>query len=293
MKLLDGKKIASEIKNDIANEVRRMIVNNQKLPHLSAVLVGENPASQSYVASKKNDCTEVGFISSIYKQSETISEKELLCTIDFLNNDTEIDGFIVQLPLPKHINVNKVIEHILPQKDIDGFHPMNVGRMILGMPCYVSATPNGIIELIKRYKIETIGKNCVVLGRSNIVGSPISILMAKNTYPGNCTVTLCHSKTKNLKEICSAADILIVAIGQPQFVTKDMVKEGAVVIDVGIHRLPSPETESGFKMKGDVCFDEVSEKCSYITPVPGGIGPLTRASLLQNTLKAAKKEIYQ
>jgi len=293
MNLLDGKKISDEIKIEIVAEVKQMIENNEKLPHLAAILVGEDPASVTYVAAKEKDCKEVGFISSIYKQPENIKEKALLEIVEFLNNDDEIDGFIVQLPLPKHIIVNKIIERISPNKDVDGFHPVNVGRMALGMPAFISATPNGIIELIKRYPIETEGKHCVVLGRSNIVGSPMSILMAKNAVPGNCTVTLCHSKTKNLKEICLQADILIVAIGKSGFVTKDMVKEGAVVIDVGIHRVTSTETKSGFKLSGDVCFDEVAPLCTYITPVPGGVGPLTRASLLQNTLKAAKKLIYQ
>jgi methylenetetrahydrofolate dehydrogenase (NADP+) / methenyltetrahydrofolate cyclohydrolase len=292
MELLDGKKIAEEIKEEIAKEVKQMIADEVKTPHLAAVLVGEDPASQTYVASKERACKEVGFISSIYRHPETISEKELLKVVDFLNNDEEIDGFIVQVPLPKHISVNKIIERINPAKDVDGFHPMNIGRMALNLPCFISATPNGIIELLKRYKIETEGKNCVVLGRSNIVGSPVSILLSRNANPGNCTVTLCHSKTKDMKAICSNADILVVAIGKQEFVTADMVKPGAVVIDVGIHRVPSDETKSGFRLKGDVKFDEVAKKCSYISPVPGGVGLLTIASLLQNTLKAAKKEIY-
>jgi len=292
MELLDGKKIAEEIKEEIAKEVKQMIADEVKTPHLAAVLVGEDPASQTYVAGKERACKEVGFISSIYRHPASISEKELLKVVDFLNHDEEIDGFIVQVPLPKHISVNKIIERINPAKDVDGFHPMNIGRMALNLPCFISATPNGIIELLKRYKIETEGKNCVVLGRSNIVGSPVSILLSRNANPGNCTVTLCHSKTKDMKAICSNADILVVAIGKQEFVTTDMVKPGAVVIDVGIHRVPSDETKSGFRLKGDVKFDEVAKKCSYISPVPGGVGLLTIASLLQNTLKAAKKEIY-
>ena len=292
MELLDGKKIAEEIKEEIAKEVKQMIADDVKTPHLAAVLVGEDPASETYVASKERACKEVGFISSIYRHPASISEKELLKVVDFLNDDEEIDGFIVQVPLPKHISVNKIIERINPAKDVDGFHPMNIGRMALNLPCFISATPNGIIELLKRYKIETEGKNCVVLGRSNIVGSPVSILLSRNANPGNCTVTLCHSKTKDMKAICSNADILVVAIGKQEFVTADMVKPGAVVIDVGIHRVPSDETKSGFRLKGDVKFDEVAKKCSYISPVPGGVGLLTIASLLQNTLKAAKKEIY-
>jgi methylenetetrahydrofolate dehydrogenase (NADP+)/methenyltetrahydrofolate cyclohydrolase len=259
---------------------------------LAAILVGNDPASETYVASKGKACKEVGFDSSTYKFESHIEEKELLETVEFLNNDPEIDGFIVQLPLPEHIDEEKVIQAIKPEKDVDGFHPVNVGRMTIGLPSYVSATPNGIMELLKRSGIETEGKNCVVLGRSNIVGRPVSILMSRTTDPGNATVTVCHSRTKNLKEITSKADILIVAIGKPEFVTADMVKEGAVVIDVGIHRVESSETKSGFRLKGDVKFDEVSPRCSYITPVPGGVGPMTIVSLLMNTLKARKKEIY-
>ncbi|NVO02247.1 MAG: bifunctional methylenetetrahydrofolate dehydrogenase/methenyltetrahydrofolate cyclohydrolase FolD [Bacteroidetes bacterium] len=293
MELIDGKQISNDIKAEIAAEVEKLLNTNSKVPHLAAVLVGEDPASQTYVASKEKSCHEVGFVSSLYKYPETISEAELLKVVDFINEDEEIDGFIVQLPLPKHISVDKIIERIKPSKDVDGFHPVNVGRMNIGLPSYISATPFGIVELLKRYKIETEGKHCVVLGRSNIVGTPISILMSRNTNPGNCTVTLCHSKTKNLKEICSQADILIVAIGKPEFVTEDMVKDGAVVIDVGIHRVESKLTKSGFKLIGDVKFDEVSKKCSFITPVPGGVGPMTIASLLLNTFKAAKKEVYK
>jgi methylenetetrahydrofolate dehydrogenase (NADP+)/methenyltetrahydrofolate cyclohydrolase len=292
MQIIDGKKIAEEIKNEIANEVRKLISAEQHLPHLAAVLVGDDPASQTYVAAKEKACKEVGFTSSIYRYPENISESSLLEAIDFLNNDEEVDGFIVQLPVPKHIDVQKIIAAINPSKDVDGFHPVNVGRMLLGNPAFLPATPAGIMMLLEKYNIETEGKHCVVLGRSNIVGSPMSVLMSRNTKPGNATVTLCHSKTKNLKEVCASADILIVAIGKPEFVTAEMVKEGAVVIDVGIHRLPDASTKSGFRLKGDVKFDEVSKKASYITPVPGGVGVMTIVSLLMNTLHAAQKTYY-
>jgi methylenetetrahydrofolate dehydrogenase (NADP+) / methenyltetrahydrofolate cyclohydrolase len=292
MELIDGKKIGSEIKKEIAEQVKKMIDADERPPHLAAILVGNDPASETYVSSKGKACKEVGFDSSTYKFESDITEKELLETVEFLNNDPEIDGFIVQLPLPDHIDEDKVIQAIKPEKDVDGFHPVNVGRMTIGLPAYVSATPNGIMELIKRSGLETEGKNCVVLGRSNIVGRPVSILMSKTTNPGNATVTVCHSRTKNLKEITSKADIIIVAIGKPEFVTADMVKEGAIVIDVGIHRVESSETKSGFRLKGDVKYDEVAPKCSHITPVPGGVGPMTIVSLLMNTLKARKKEIY-
>jgi len=292
MELIDGKKIASEIKQEIALQVKAMSDADERPPHLAAILVGNDPASETYVSGKAKACKEVGFDSSTYKFESDISEKELLETVEFLNNDPEIDGFIVQLPLPKHIDEEKVIQAIKPEKDVDGFHPVNVGRMTIGLPAYVSATPNGIMELIKRSGIETEGKNCVVLGRSNIVGRPVSILMSRTTNPGNATVTVCHSRTKNIKDITSQADILIVAIGKPGFVTADMVKDGAVVIDVGIHRVESSETKSGFRLKGDVKYDEVAPKCSHITPVPGGVGPMTIVSLLMNTLKARKKEIY-
>ena len=292
MKLLDGKLMSDQIKSEIAKEVLNDFINKGKTtPHLAAILVGEDPASQTYVAAKEKDCKEVGFISSIYRYPANISEKDLLAAVGFLNRDEEVDGFIVQLPLPKHINENLIIESIDPAKDVDGFHPVNAGRMILGLPAYLPATPFGILTLLKRYKVETAGKNCVVLGRSHIVGSPISILMGQKSDPGNCTVTLCHSYTKNLKEIASNADILIVAMGKLGFVTVDMVKQDAVVVDVGIHRIEDPSAKTGFRLKGDVLFDEVSKKCSFITPVPGGVGPMTRVSLLLNTLKAAKKEI--
>ena len=292
MKLIDGKQTALDIKVEIAEEVKKMIAAGDDPPHLAAVLVGEDPASETYVASKEKSCKQAGFLSSVYKYPSTITEEKLLGVVDFLNKDDEIDGFIVQLPLPDHIKVDKIIEAIDPAKDVDGFHPVNLGRMVLNMPSYVSATPDGIMELIKRYDIETKGKNCVVLGRSNIVGTPVSILMSRKTTPGDATVTLCHSRTSNIKEICAQADIIIAAIGIRGFVTADMVKEGAVVIDVGIHRVKSTETKSGFRLKGDVVFDEVSKKCSYITPVPGGVGPMTIVSLLKNTLKAARKEVY-
>ncbi len=292
MKLIDGKKIATEIKQEIAQQVKQMLDKEERPPHLAALLVGNDPASETYVASKEKACKEVGFDSSIYKFERDISEKELLETVEFLNNDPDIDGFIVQLPLPDHIDEQKVIQTISPRKDVDGFHPENVGRMTIGLPAYVSATPNGIMELLKRSGIETAGKNCVVLGRSNIVGRPVSILMSKATEPGNATVTVCHSKTANLKQITAQADILIVAIGRPGFVTADMVKEGAVVVDVGIHRVESDKTKSGFRLIGDVKYEEVSPKTSWITPVPGGVGPMTIVSLLMNTLKARNNEIY-
>lgn len=289
MELIDGKETSKQIKEEIAEEVKKIKNNGGKIPHLAAILVGEDPASQTYVKGKDKACKEVGFFSSVYKYPSSITQKELLEAVDFLNNDDDIDGFIVQLPLPAHIDEQKVIESIDTLKDVDGFRPENFGKMALGLNSYIPATPNGIMELIKRYKIETEGKNCVVLGRSHIVGLPISILLGQKAYPGNATVTLCHSRTKNIKEVCRNADILIVAIGKPEFVTEDMVKDGAIVIDVGIHRMPSTKTKSGYKLKGDVKYDEVSKKCSFITPVPGGVGPMTIASLLLNTLKAAKK----
>jgi methylenetetrahydrofolate dehydrogenase (NADP+) / methenyltetrahydrofolate cyclohydrolase len=292
MELIDGKKIAAAIKAEIAEEVRRMDNSDMKRPHLAAILVGEDPASQTYVSSKSRACHEVGFESSTYQFPSDVSEEELLKAVAFINDDPEIDGLIVQLPLPSHINNQKVIEAIRPEKDVDGFHPINVGRTTIGLPSYVSATPHGILELMMRSGIQTTGKHCVVLGRSNIVGKPMAILMARNEEPGNATVTICHSKTKNLSEITSRADILIVAIGKPEFLKADMVKPGAVVIDVGIHRVPSDKTKSGFRLIGDVKFDEVSAKASHITPVPGGVGPMTIVSLLMNTLKASRKEIY-
>lgn len=292
VKIIDGKLTAQAIKEEIKKEVAEMIDNDVAAPHLAAILVGDDPASQTYVASKEKAAQLVGIISSVYKFKSDVTEDEILKTIDYLNNDPEIDGFIVQLPLPGHINVDKVLNSINPSKDVDGFHPVNVGRMALGLPAFISATPAGILELLERYKIDTVGKHCVVLGRSNIVGSPMSILMAKKANPGNSTVTICHSRTENIEDYINSADILICAIGQPQFVKADMVKEGAVVIDVGIHRIPA-DTEKGYRIVGDVDFEEVSKKVSYITPVPGGVGPMTIAMLLKNTLIAAKKEYYK
>ncbi len=290
MNLIDGKKVAGEIKQEIAVEVAEMVKNGTRQPHLAAVLVGHDGGSETYVAFKIKDCEEVGFKSSLIRFEDDVTEEELLSKVQELNNDDDLDGFIVQLPLPKHISEQKIIEAIDPKKDVDGFHPENVGRMVIGLPSFISATPFGIVELLKRYKIETSGKNCVVLGRSNIVGRPMSILMSQKAI--NATVTVAHSRTKNLNEVCRNADILIVAMGFPEFIKGDMVKEGAVVIDVGTTRVKSDKTKSGWKLKGDVLFDEVAPKCSYITPVPGGVGPMTRVSLLLNTLLSAKKEIY-
>lgn len=291
MNLIDGKKIATEIKQEIAAEVASIIKSGGKQPHLAAVLVGHDGGSETYVAFKIKDCEEVGFKSSLIRYEDDVTEEELLAKVHELNEDDDLDGFIVQLPLPKHISEEKIIEAINPNKDVDGFNPINVGRMVIGMPSFVSATPFGIVELLKRYKIETSGKNCVVLGRSNIVGRPMSVLMSQKAV--NATVTVAHSRTANLKEVCANADILIVAMGFPEFIKGDMVKEGAVVIDVGTTRVKSELTKSGWKLKGDVLFEEVAEKCSYITPVPGGVGPMTRVSLLLNTLLSAKKEIYE
>lgn len=291
MILIDGKKTSLELQAEIAAEVKELIAKGKKQPHLAAILVGDDPASQTYVNSKVKACDHVGFKSTLVRFEANVSEQQLLSKIDELNNDDDIDGYIVQLPLPRHISEQKIIEGIKPGKDVDGFHPVNVGRLVLNLPTYVSATPFGIVTLLTRYNIPTEGKHCVVIGRSNIVGSPMSILMAKNTNLANCTVTLCHSKTKDLKEHTLQADIIIAAIGRPNFVTADMVKEGAVVIDVGINRVDDSTTKSGFKLVGDVKFDEVSKKASHITPVPGGVGPMTIASLLKNTLLAAKKEI--
>jgi methylenetetrahydrofolate dehydrogenase (NADP+)/methenyltetrahydrofolate cyclohydrolase len=288
MELLDGKLLSEKIKDELAVASRKMLADYGRTPHLAAVLVGEDPASQTYVTSKEKSCKEVGFVSSIYKYPANISESELMKVIDFLNHDDDVDGFIVQLPLPKHISSQKIIEAINPAKDVDGFHPINLGNMLLGLPCTLPATPYGIMMMLERYKIETEGKHCVVVGRSNIVGSPMSVLLSRNAYPGNCTVTLCHSKTQDLKEICASADILVAAIGKPEFFTADMVKKGAVVIDVGIHRIPDETKKSGFRLIGDVKFDEVVSKASYITPVPGGVGLMTIVGLLMNTLKAAE-----
>lgn len=291
-KIIDGKQIASEIKKELAQEVIALLDEGKRPPHLVAVIVGEDGASQSYVTSKEKQSKEVGFMSSVYRFPETLTEEELLNTVDFLNNDNEVDGFIVQLPLPKHINEQKVIERINYKKDVDGFHPMNCGRLMNNMPSFLPATPFGVMTMLERAKVDTVGKHCVVVGRSNIVGTPMSVLMSRNHSNANCTVTLCHSKTNNLKEICLSADILIVAIGKPEFITKEMVKDGAVVIDVGIHRIEDSTKEKGYRIVGDVKFNEVAPKCSQITPVPGGVGMLTVVSLLQNTLKAYKHEIY-
>ena len=286
MKLIDGKLIAAKIKHELAEEVIKIIDAGGEAPHLAAILVGEDAASQSYVRGKEKACHEVGFTSSVYRYPATITEKKLLEAVDFLNADEQVNGFIVQLPLPVHISANKIIERINPLKDVDGFHPLNVGKMALHLPTYLPATPYGIIQLLERSGIETEGKHCVILGRSNIVGTPLSLLLSRKANPGNCTVTVCHSKSKNIKEIAAEADILIAAIGQQGFVTADMVKDGAVVIDVGIHRIVSASSPTGFKMVGDVDFDKVAPKCSFITPVPGGVGPMTIVALLQNTFKA-------
>lgn len=290
--VIDGKKIAQEIQSEIAEEVKKIKSFAGKVPHLAAVLVGNDGASETYVAGKVKACEKAGFKSTLIKLPDTTAESELLKKIFELNKDKEVDGFIVQLPLPGHISEKKIIEAIAPEKDVDGFHPVNVGKMALNLPAYLPATPYGILQLLERYKIETSGKNCVVIGRSHIVGSPISILLARNTYPGNCTVTLAHSKTTNLKAICREADIIVIALGRPEFLTADYIKQGAVVIDVGITRIKSDKTKSGWKLVGDVKYDEVAPKCAYITPVPGGVGPMTITSLLMNTLKASKKEIY-
>ncbi|OFX35732.1 MAG: bifunctional 5,10-methylene-tetrahydrofolate dehydrogenase/5,10-methylene-tetrahydrofolate cyclohydrolase [Bacteroidetes bacterium GWA2_32_17] len=292
MQLIDGKKISIEIKAEIAQEVKNIKNNGGKIPHLAAILVGHDGGSETYVANKVKSCEEVGFKSTLICFEDNVTEKELLSKVNELNNNNGIDGFIVQLPLPKHINKQAVIEAINPCKDVDGFHPVNIGRTVLGMPSFVSATPFGIIELLKRYKIQTSGKHCVVLGRSNIVGRPISILLSQKGSYGDATVTVLHSRSKYLEQICSTADIIIAALGQPEFVKANMVKEGAVVIDVGTTRVKSKLTKSGFKITGDVKFDEVAPKCSFITPVPGGVGPMTIVSLLKNTLLASKKEIY-
>ena|SRR5436190_4969377 len=290
MQLIDGKKISQEIQEEIAAEVRHMRSKGLKQPHLAAVLVGNDGGSETYVASKIKTCEKVGFKSTLIRLPDTVSESDLLKEVNKLNNDKDVDGFIVQLPLPKHINEQKIIEAVDPKKDVDGFHPVNVGKMVLGLPSYVSATPFGIVTLLQKYKIETSGKHCVVIGRSNIVGSPLSILLAKNNSHANCTVTLCHSRTKDLKSFTLRADIIVCALGKPEFLTADMVKEGAVVVDVGTTRVPSTETKSGYRLKGDVKFDEVAPKCSFITPVPGGVGPMTIASLLKNTLLAANQK---
>ena len=293
MVIIDGKETAMEIKQEIAKEVKRMMAAGEKQPHLAAILVGHDGGSETYVANNVKACDECGFKSTHIRFEDDVTEDELLQAIDKLNHNDDVDGFIVQLPLPRHIDEQKVIEAIDYKKDVDGFHPINVGRMSIGLPCFRSATPQGILALLERYGIETSGKHCVVLGRSNIVGKPVAQMLLQKDNPGNCTVTVCHSATEDLPRQCRRADILIAAIGQPHFVKADMVKKGAVVIDVGTTRLPSTQTKSGFKLYGDVDFDEVAPLCSFITPVPGGVGPMTICALMKNTLLAAQHKIYQ
>ena len=293
MVIIDGKETAMEIKQEIAKEVKRMMAAGEKQPHLAAILVGHDGGSETYVANKVKACDECGFKSTLIRFEDDVTEDELLQAIDKLNHNDDVDGFIVQLPLPRHIDEQKVIEAIDYKKDVDGFHPINVGRMSIGLPCFRSATPQGILALLERYGIETSGKHCVVLGRSNIVGKPVAQMLLQKDNPGNCTVTVCHSATEDLPRQCRRADILIAAIGQPHFVKADMVKKGAVVIDVGTTRLPSTQTKSGFKLYGDVDFDEVAPLCSFITPVPGGVGPMTICALMKNTLLAAQHKVYQ
>lgn len=292
MHLLDGKLISEQIKAELATEVEQIKMQGGKIPHLAAIIVGENPASQVYVASKIRSCEQVGFKSSLIRCEADISQEELLKIVEGLNNDPDVDGFIVQLPLPKHIDEEAVTLAIAPQKDVDGFHPVNFGRMAQGLPSFLPATPMGILEILKRYNIETSGKHCVVIGRSNIVGTPISILLSRKGYPGDCTVTLTHSRTKDLPAEVRRADIVVAAIGIPEFVKADWVKEGAVVIDVGINRIPDDSKKSGTRIAGDVDFEEVAPKSSFITPVPGGVGLMTVTALLMNTLKACRGEIY-
>lgn len=292
MELIDGKFIADTIKKEIAQSVEQMIAEGKKRPHLAAILVGHDGGSETYVAHKVKACEQCGFESTLIRYEDDVTEAELLAAIQRLNEDESVDGFIVQLPLPRHISEQKIIEAIDYRKDVDGFHPINVGRMSIGLPCYLSATPAGIIELLGRYNINTKGANCVVLGRSNIVGKPVASLMMQKHTPGDATVTVCHSATKNLKEICAQADIIIAALGSPGFVKEDMVKPGAVIIDVGTTRVPDATRKSGFRLSGDVDFENVAEKCSYITPVPGGVGPMTIVSLMKNTLLAAQHAIY-
>ena len=291
MQLIDGKEVAASLRKEIKAEVEKWVAAGHKAPHLVAILVGNDGASQTYVGHKEKCCGEVGFRSTVLRMAEDTTEEQLLAEIKKLNENPDVDGFIVQLPLPKHISEQKVIEAIDPHKDVDGFHPVNTGRMISGLPSYLPATPDGILELLKYYKIETAGKHCVVIGRSNIVGRPIANLLSQKGW--DCTVTICHSRTKNLTEVVKSGDIVIAALGVAEFVKADMIKKGAVVIDVGITRVPSDKTKSGWKLLGDVKFDEVSPLCSYITPVPGGVGPMTIISLMKNTLKAARKEIYE
>ncbi len=286
MQLLDGKLVSQHIKGEIAKQVATHTDSGKRAPHLVAILVGEDPASQAYVASKVKTCAELGFQSTLVRYDADLTEEELLIKIVEFNNDTSVDGILVQLPLPKHISENKVIETIRPEKDVDGFHPNNQGKMMLSLPAFIPATPYGIMLMLEYYGIKTSGMNCVVIGRSNIVGTPMSILLSRNTEPGNCTVTLCHSRTKDIKGICLQADLIVAAIGKPKFLTADMVKNGAVIIDVGINRIKSDETKTGYRLVGDVDFDQVSEKASYITPVPGGVGLMTICALMKNTMFA-------
>jgi len=292
MNLLDGKFVSEKLKQEIAAEAAAVLATTGRKPHLVAILVGNDGGSETYVASKMKNCEKVGFKSTLVRYDESVSEEELLKKVEEINQDAGVDGLIVQLPLPKHIDPEKVTEKIDHRKDVDGFHPINLGRMMRNLPCFIPATPYGILLMLEEYKIETSGKHCVVIGRSNIVGSPMSILMARNAFPGNCTVTLTHSRTRNLEEIIRSADIIVAAIGKKNFVTADMVKEGAVVIDVGINREVSEITKSGYKLYGDVDFENVAPKASWITPVPGGVGLMTIIGLLKNTLASAKKEIY-
>ncbi len=292
MKLIDGKFISQQIKEEIKTEVKKLLADGQRAPHLVAVLVGNNGASETYVGNKIKTCAEVGFKSTLLRFDVDITESALIHEIEKLNQDDSVDGFIVQLPLPGHIQVSTIIESISPAKDVDGFHPVNLGRMTEQLPAYIPATPKGILQLLERYNIPTQGKHCVVIGRSNIVGTPISVLLSRNSYPGNCTVTITHSQTQHLKDLTLQADIIIAALGKPYFLSGEMVKEGAVVIDVGMTRIPAPELKQGFRLAGDVDYDSVAHKCSYITPVPGGVGPMTIVGLLQNTLLAAQHRIY-
>ena len=293
MQLIDGKAVAAQIKREIATEVDNILSSGGKRPHLAAILVGHDGGSETYVAAKVKACEECGFTSTLIRYEADITEEELLAKVDELNNDPDVDGFIVQLPLPRHIDEQKITEAIDYRKDVDGFHPVNVGRLSIGLPCFLSATPNGIMELLRRYNIDTRGKKCVVLGRSNIVGKPMASLMMQKSLPGDATVTVCHSHTQNITEECRQADIIIAALGQPHFLKADMVKEGAVVIDVGTTRVPDATRKSGFRLCGDVDFENVAPKCSFITPVPGGVGPMTIVSLMRNTLLAGKREIYK
>lgn len=292
MQIIDGKATAAQIKAEIAQEVENIVANGGKRPHLAAILVGHDGGSETYVRNKVLACEACGFKSTLLRFEDDITEADLLAEVEKLNNDSDVDGFIVQLPLPRHISEQKVIEAIDYRKDVDGFHPINVGRMAIGLPCYISATPKGILELLKRYNVETSGRKCVILGRSNIVGKPMAQLMMQKQY-GDATVTVCHSRSRDLKKECREADIIIAAIGQPDFVTADMVKEGAAVIDVGTTRVPDNTKKNGFRLNGDVKYDEVAPKCSFITPVPGGVGPMTICMLMKNTLSAGKKEFYQ